>query len=124
MKRFRVELSRGRFKLEGLVQELGEDLLVSIWGGTSPHIGAVGIGIPRPSLKNPKTWSATSSNFTFLGHKEDSLVKEFSETLASRLRKNVVVVAGIHWDRVTAGEIKIIENLSNKILEQIRKKLA
>ena len=124
MKRFRVERSRGRFKLQGFVQELGKDLLVSIWGGTTPHIGAVGIGIPRPSLKNPMTWSATSSNFTFLGHKEDSLVRAFSETLASRLRRNVVVVAGIHWDRVTAGEIKIIENLSKKILGQIQEKLA
>jgi MoaA/NifB/PqqE/SkfB family radical SAM enzyme len=76
MKTFLVEISKGRFKIHGLVQEVGQDILVSIWGGTRPHIGAVGIAIPRPSLKNPKEWSATSSNFTFIGHKEDALVKK------------------------------------------------
>ncbi|MGZ3539507.1 MAG: prenylated flavin chaperone LpdD, partial [Thermodesulfobacteriota bacterium] len=43
MKRFFVETSRGRFKTRGFVQEVGQDILVSIWGGTRPHIGAVGI---------------------------------------------------------------------------------
>jgi hypothetical protein len=75
MKKFLVETSKGRFKIHGWVQEVGQDLLVSIWGGTQPHIGALGIAVPRPSLKNPTKWSATSSNFTFLGHKEDIMVK-------------------------------------------------
>src|SRR4030043_1222558 len=101
MKRYLVEISKGRFKIHGLVQEVGQDLLVSIWGGTRPHIGAIGIGVPRPSLKNPKKWSATSSNFTFLGNKEDIMVKRFSEKLASRLRRNVVVTMGFHWGGIT-----------------------
>jgi hypothetical protein len=58
----------------------------------------LGIAIPRPSLKNPKQWSATSSNFTFTGHKEDVLVKKVSEEFAARLRGNVVVAAGTHFD--------------------------
>jgi len=33
MKRFMVEISKGRFKIHGLVQEIGQDVLVSIWGG-------------------------------------------------------------------------------------------
>jgi hypothetical protein len=114
-----VEISKGRFKVHGSVQEVGQDLLVSIWGGTRPHIGAIGIAIPRPSLKNPKKRSATSSNFTFLGHKEDVMVKEISEKLASRLRRNVVVTAGIHWDRITSNEIKILQNLTKRLSDQI-----
>jgi hypothetical protein len=124
-KKFLVEISKGRFKIHGSVQEVGQDLLVSIWGGTRPHIGAIGIAIPRPSLKNPKKWSATSSNFTFLGHKEDSMVKKTSEKLATRLRRNVVVTAGVHWDRITSNEIKTLQNLtlrlSNQILEKIQR---
>src|SRR3972149_8737506 len=123
MKRFLVEMPRGRFKIRGFVQEVGQDFLVSIWGGTQPHIGAVGIAIPRPSLKDPKKWSATSSTFTFLGHKEDTLVKEISERLSTRLRKNVVVTAGIHWDRITLKEIKTIENLTEGLSGRILKKL-
>ena len=123
MKRFLVEISKGGFKIQGLVQEVGQDLLVSIWGGTRPHIGAIGIGIPRPSLKNPKKWSATYSNFTFLGNKEDIMVKKFSEKLASGLRRNVVVTMGFHWDGITSQEIKTIQNLAQKLSDQILKRL-
>jgi hypothetical protein len=123
MKRFLVEISKGRFKIQGLVQEVGPDLLVSIWGGTWPHIGATGIAIPRPSLKNQKKWSATSSNFTFLGHKEDVMVKKISEKLAALLRRNVVVTAGVHWDGITSNEIKTIQNLTQKLSDQIVKRL-
>jgi hypothetical protein len=119
MKRFSIEISTGRLKIYGFVQEVGQDLLVSIWGGTRPHIGAIGMAIPRLSLKDPKKWSATSSNFTFTGHKEDTLVKKISEKLASRLRRNVVVTAGIHWDRITPREIKRIERLVQKMSGQI-----
>lgn len=123
MKRFLVEISKGRFRIKGFVQEVGQDLLISIWGGTRSHIGAVGIAIPRPSLKNPKKWSATSSVFTFIGHKEDILVKIISERLAARLRRNVVVTAGIHWDGITFNEIKAIQNLTQKLSDQILKKI-
>jgi hypothetical protein len=123
MKRFLVEISKGRLKIHGFVQEVGQDLLVSIWGGTRPHIGAIGIAVPRPSLKNPKKWSATSSNFTFLGHKEDIMVKKISEKLASRLRRNVVVTMGFHWDGITSQEIKTIQNLTLKLSDQILKRL-
>ena len=123
MKRFFIEISKGRFKIHGLVQEVGQDILVSIWGGTPPHIGALGIAIPRPSLKNEEKWSATSSNFTFVGHKEDTLVKKISERLAARLRRNVVVTAGLHWEGTTSKEIKIIQNLTQKISDQILKKI-
>ncbi len=123
MKRYRVEVTEGRFRIQGLIEEIGRDLLVSIWGGTNPHIGAVGMAIPRPSLKDPRKWSATSSNFTFIGHKEDLLVKRISEGLAAQLKKNVVVVAGIHWDGITPGEIEAIESLTEKMSARILKRL-
>jgi hypothetical protein len=123
MKKFMVSISKGKFKLHAYTQRMGQDLLVSIWGGTRPHIGAVGMAIPRPSLRDPKKWSATSPNFTFIGHKEDALVKGISERLATELKRNVVVVAGIHWDGITAKEIEIIEDLTQKISDEILKKL-
>ena len=122
MKRFSVRAVKGKFKIEALTQEIGEDLLVAIWGGTRPHIGAVGIAAPRPSLKDPKEWSATSSNFTFIGHKEDILVRKISEKLAGRLGRNVVVTAGIHWDGLTPKEIKLIESLTDKVTEEVLRK--
>jgi hypothetical protein len=123
MKKFSVCISKGKFRLHACTQRMGQDLLVSIWGGSRPHIGAVGMAIPRRSLKDPKKWSATSSNFTFIGHKEDALVKKISEKLATELKRNVVAVAGIHWDDLTSQEIMIIEDLTEKMVDQILKKL-
>ena len=123
MKRFLVEVNKGRFHIQGTVNEIGQDLLVSLWGGTRPHIGAVGMAVPRPSLKNPKKWSATSSNFTFVGHKEDTIVKKVSERLAARLRRNVVVTAGLHWDSMGIREIKTVQDLAGKMAEEILRKM-
>ena len=123
MKKFTIEISKGRFEIHGLIQEVGQDLLVAIWGGTRPHIGAVGIAAPRTSLRDPKRWSATSSNFTFLGHKEDTIVKQVSEKLAAQLKRNVVVTAGIHWDNIASKEINVIQNLVKKMTNQVLKKM-
>jgi hypothetical protein len=123
MKRSFFEVSQGKFKIFALVLQLGRDFLVSIWGGTLPHIGAVGMAAPRPSLKDPKKWSATSSNFTFIGHKEDALVKPIAERLAAQCRGNVVVVAGIHWDGMTPKEIHVVERLTQKLSDEILRKI-
>jgi gallate decarboxylase subunit D len=119
MKTASYSAKKGRFLIQSLVQELGEDLLVSIWGGTRPHIGAVGIAVPRPSLKDARRRSATSSNFTFAGHKEDRMVKEVSEVIAAALGKNVVVTAGIHWDGLTAKELRVVQELARELARKI-----
>jgi hypothetical protein len=124
MKTARYAAKSGRFLLEALTQRLGEDLLVSIWGGTRPHIGAVGMAVPRPSLANPARWSATSSNFTFIGHKEDLVVKEVAETLAAALRKNVVVTAGLHWDALAPEELGRVQALTRQLTHKIRRGIA
>ena len=67
MKPISVSVKEGRFKLEALVKPLGPDLLVAVWRGTHPHIGAVALAVPRPSLKDKKKTSATSSVLTLLG---------------------------------------------------------
>jgi len=103
----------GECDLEAEVKIVGEDLLVAIWGGERPHIGAVAMAQPRPSLDDPEKTSATSSVFTYLGHKEDMLVKPASEALASALKKKVVLTAGIHWDDIEKGSIeRVKENCS------------
>ena len=123
MKPFTLRVSRGRFLIQAFVQPLGQDLLVSVWGGSRPHLGAVGMASPRPSLRNPKQWSATSSNLTFIGHKEDTVVKMVSEELAKHLRANVVVTAGIHWENLTPREIKTIQRLTKELPQHIIRKL-
>lgn len=88
---------------------IGPDLLVWIWGGEAPHVGAVAAAESRPSLADPARRSASSSVITYLGHKEDMLVKRVAEALAAAFGCRVVVTAGIHWDRVTPQALAAVE---------------
>lgn len=124
MKPLSVSVREGRFLLQASVLVIGPDLMVSIWGGTHPHIGAVALALPRPSLKDKKKTSATSSVLTVLGHKEDQTVKVVSETLSAIFKTNVVVTAGIHWDNLKSEEITSIVKLTEKLTQGIINKLA
>jgi gallate decarboxylase subunit D len=122
-KHFTLSVREGRFLLQALVAPIGDDLLVSIWGGTHPHIGAVALALPRPSLRDKKKTSATSSVLTVLGHKEDQTVKFVSEILSAALNKNTAVTAGIHWDQLRPEEINVIIKLTEKLTQKIINKV-
>ncbi len=97
--------TNGDYPIEAAIRVLGDDLLIAVWGGTHPHIGAVGIAHPRPSLKDPELLSATTSVYTVMGHKEDTVVQTMATRVAAALNRTVVVTAGIHWDNLTPGAI-------------------
>lgn len=108
---FMLKTDEGEYDLEASVRLIGQDLLVAIWGGEKPHIGAVSVAKPRPSLKDPKVTSATASVICLEAHKEDELAKAVSEVLASVLNTQVVVTAGIHWNNISEEGIqKVIRN--------------
>jgi len=109
---------KGRFTINAQLITLGDDLLVVIRGGKE-HIGAVGMAQPRVSLADATKISATSSVFTYVGHKEDVVVKTISEEISKRLNKKVVVVAGIHWDELSSKDIRMIMKLCVKVQEKI-----
>ena len=87
-----------------------DDVTVVVTGGQD-HIGAVSLAVPRPSLLDQERLSATSSILTMLGHKEDVLVKYVSEKMASSTGRNIVVVAGVHYDDPSLRDLKIIREL-------------
>ena len=111
------------YKVKAEVRLIGSDLLVILYGGDKPHIGSVAVAHPRPSLKDKRQVSSTSSLYNFLGHKDGVVAQKMSETLSAALSKNVVVVAGIHIDRITQKGIeKIVENC-DKLADKIYKGL-
>ncbi len=118
-----VHTEESQFNFSAHIQLIGKDILVSIFGGEAPHIGAVAMAQPRPSLKDPNVTSATSSVFTYIGHKEDDLAKKSAETLASVFNTNVVVTAGIHWDNLLPEEISKVLTNSNSLVNKIIKTL-
>jgi len=118
-----VRTSEAAWVVEARAVRIGADILVYIWGGDRPHIGAVAAAQPRQSLADPNRRSATCSVLTFLGHKEDEVVKSVSEHLSAALGTHVVVTAGIHWDNLEAGEIGIIGSRIDEITRQLTERL-
>ncbi len=115
----------GGFRISAAIRRMGEDLVVTLEGGRA-HVGAIGIAQPRPSLADPNRMSATSSVYTFPGHKEDDIVKTMAQELAGSLECRVVVIAGLHWDSITPEGIReVVEmcrGLTSRIIEEARKK--
>ena len=116
-----IAVKKGRININGRAFLVGEDLCVIISGGDSPHIGCVTLSVPRPSLSDKNKISSTTSILNLIGHKDDEAAKYVSETLASRLNKNVVVTCGIHVDNIKAEEIhttiELIKELTDKLTE-------
>ena len=123
MNDFKLVCGRGSFKVYAQGRLVGDDLVVSIWGGNRPHVGTVAVALPRNSLKEPGKISSTSSIFTLLGHKEDVIAKTFSEKLSAALNRVVVVTIGIHQDRLDEEGIGKFINNCDKIFGQVLKML-
>lgn len=124
MRRITAKTAEESYRVEAEAIFLGEDLLVAIWGGEKPHIGAVGAAQPRPSLADGDKVSATSSVLTYPGHKEDVVVKHAAEAISAALDTNVVVTAGIHWDNLGPDEIKTVLARCREIVDLVLAELA
>lgn len=99
--------------------KMGNDWNVSIFGGDISHIGAVAIGIPRPSLKDKNKISSSVSLITVTGHKEDVLVQKYAKELSSKINSTVVVCCGIHIDNITFDEIIALGDVIDKIIDEL-----
>lgn len=118
-----VRTKKTSLLIEARAVQIGTDILVYIWGGDRPHIGAVAAAQPRPSLADKNRRSATCSVLTYLGHKEDEVVKLVAERLSAVLDTHVVVTAGIHWDGLGQNEIKAIGMGVEEIIHLLTAKL-
>lgn len=87
-------------------------MVVHLFGGEKPHVGAVALAVPRPSLKGTGQTSSTASVLTVVGHKDDELARPVALFLAARLKVPVVVVAGVHVDGASCREIDELLNNS------------
>lgn len=118
-KRRSVRTREPDYVVEAEVVRIGPDILVYVWGGERPHIGAVAAAQPRPSLADPDKTSATASVLTYVGHKEDGVAKEMAEAISARFNTNAVVSAGIHWDDLPADGVQIVIDRCREITGKV-----
>ena len=121
---FTLKTDKGNYDIEACVTLIGVDVLVAIRGGEKPHIGAVAVAQPRPSLRDPDVTSSTASVFCFCGHKEDDLAKAAALKISAVLNANVVVTAGIHWDNLGPEGIRAVVSNTEILVGMIISKLS
>jgi hypothetical protein len=114
---------KDKYKVKLTAVSSGEELTVIISGGEKPHIGAIAISIPRPSLKDSNKASASTSIFTLTGHKEDGLSKQIAENITKLTEKVTVAIVGIHLDKATPKEIECLIQNTQKTVDKLRKTL-
>lgn len=120
---FEVTRSAGRISISLSAVRMGTDLCVALFGGDKPHIGAVALSQPRPSLDDAEKTSASTSVITLLGHKEDQLARDVAKRLAITIKANVSVACGVHLDDITADEIETVCKLTIQAVDELVKLL-
>lgn len=116
---FPFAAGRGRHRVWGTALLTGQSLSVNLLGGEVPHIGAVAIGIPRPSLAHRVRRSATTSVFVLVGHKEDDIARSMAGDLARKLGITSVVVAGVHLERARPADIALVLRNADRAVKTI-----
>ena len=102
---FTVSNGNGRHTVQCSCTSLGCDVCLCFSGGEKPHIGAVALAEPRPSMSQNGKTSASASVLCVTGHMEDMLAREGALRVASALGQRAVVMAGLHIDDASPEDI-------------------
>lgn len=105
---YQMTCGEGKHQVSLLALCAGNDLIVIINGGDSPHVGSVAVAVPGLSHRDAHKTSSTSSVITLVGHKDDELAKPVSEFIARELNQVCVVIVGIHVEQATERDIEIV----------------
>lgn len=94
-RQWKLKAARGRIRIGLYAARIGADLQVLVCGGRR-HIGAIALATPGDDARV----------IGLAGHREGELAGELAGMLARELDCAVAVTCGIHYDDITAGEIK------------------
>ena len=97
------ELSAGTgvYTVSASLQALGPDILITVWGGTRPHVGALVVSAPHPDCAPEEGRCSTVLQFSFPGHRDNVVARRVAERVACALQRTIVVSAGIHVPDIT-----------------------
>ncbi len=107
-------ISCGIISLETI--QIGQDLVVLIYGGDSPHIGATAVAYSTPSHYRDAITTSVSM-VSLPGHKDYVLAQSAAETLGAAMQTSVVVIAGVHIDNATHEQIEEVIDTVNQLVQ-------
>jgi hypothetical protein len=102
-----IRAGEGRYAVVLTYQKIGSDLLVIITGGEEEHIGSV-------TLKEDKDGLQTISK---KGHKDYFVSERMTNIIYDKIKKDLLVICGIHIEDATKDEIDILVNNAQKCVD-------
>lgn len=93
----------GRHRVEVFCRTAGNDLIVSVSGGESPHVGAVSLAVP--------TAQGGADNVGLLcapGHRDDLPAHALAKKLCAALSRPVCLTVGLHVDNAEEKDIILL----------------
>ena len=100
------------FELVATAVQMGEDWLVTITGGDTPHIGTT-------SLAWMDAGELVLKSLVCPTHKDHIVGEHYARTLAPLVKSRVLVVAGIHYDGIATEHIAHVVEASNELLKEL-----
>jgi len=89
---------------------MGRDLLISIQGGTAPHIGATALAWPDPATSG----GVAVKSIVAPGHKDDIPARDMAAAFCAWLGRTVCVCVGLHVDNANSEDIsQLLSNADN-----------
>ncbi|MFZ5634142.1 MAG: hypothetical protein ACOY40_14965 [Bacillota bacterium] len=124
MKHYQIESGAGKHKVFLFATVTARGILAHLLGGEEPHLGAVVLSVPRPSLADSRVISCTTSTVPLVGHKDDEAARPLAEMLARETQCPVSVAAGIHVRNAGGEDIELLKknciDCGKKLLELIK----
>ena len=119
IRRFEQVVADSSYKVDSVCVECGADLVVVIGGGERYHIGAIGLTIASPNLKDTNRLTHRTYQIPVPGHKEEALAREGSLLLSQRISRNVVLSVGIHQEHLSQDGIQRYVEAFYALIERI-----
>lgn len=98
------------------VKEIGNDLLIAIYGGNAHHIGGAAVAYPTPSHYRDAT-TVSVSTMTLPGHKDYVVANTAAEKICKALETPTIVTVGIHYDNATKNDIEEIISVVDSLVQ-------
>ena len=106
-----IVAAHSKYQIELQAIHCGADYSVIICGGERGHVGAVALGCNESGINGHENRGATVSVLCALGHRDDEVVRWAAKYLATELKCNISVSAGIHVENASGEDIQcLLEN--------------
>ncbi len=100
------------------VKEIGNDLLIAIYGGDTHHIGGAAVAYPTQSQYRDAI-TVSVSTMTLPGHKDYVVANTAAEKISRALEIPTIVTVGIHYDNASKKDIDEIISVVDALVQDV-----